>query len=191
MPVRSRRFSMPMPFLTDASLAPLTRITSMRYYVLFLALAPLFMAFFGSQWWGMSEVWTVLPTGMVLFFVILGLVVLALIAGSITLFRSARRLPIDRSAQARARGRAWGRYFGIWFGIVFGLEIVVIAALNFILYNIHHAELLMPLMAIVVGVHFLPLGYVFRVWIYYITGSVVALTGVVVMLTIPVSRTIG
>lgn len=68
---------------------------------------------------------------------------------------------------------------GKWFGIIFALEgVFIFLAINIVTW-IGHAELTLPAMALVVGLHFFPLAWVFERKIDYLLGSwatVVALT---------------
>lgn len=170
----------------------LFRISSLRYYVLGLAVAPIFMAFFASMWWGMGEVWNALPGGLITFGVVLAVISILLLGGAIVIMRTVRRLPVDRSPEAIAYGRERGRFYGKWFGIIFGLEIVLISVTNILLYSVlNHPEYAMPIMALIVGVHFLPLAPVFQVKLYYVTGTLVALMGVIMLIAVPVTQTIG
>jgi hypothetical protein len=174
-------------------MSKLSQISELRYYVLGIATAPLFMAFFGSAWWGFGSdgVQTALSGGNIVFFVVLGIAVVVLLSGSVLLIQSALRLPRDTSPEAKAYGMAQGRRYGKWFGIVFGLEIVIISIGNIILYIAHHAEFVTPFMAIVVGLHFLPLAPLFHIRLYYLTGTLMVLVGLVVMLAVPVTMMVG
>ncbi|GCE18847.1 DUF7010 family protein [Dictyobacter kobayashii] len=171
---------------------PLLQITTLRYYLFGLALAPIFMAFFGTSWWGMGELSQVLPGGNLTSLIIFILVDIILLAGAIWLILRARQLPVDRSPAAKALGKEKGRYYGRWFGSIFGLEIIVILIANILIYKVFKRPAYsMPVIAIIVGLHFLPLASVFQVRAYYITGTLVALVGVVVMLAIPATQTFG
>jgi hypothetical protein len=57
---------------------------------------------------------------------------------------------------------AEGKKTGMWFGIIFGAEgLLIFVAVN-VVVNIGHPELVIPVIALVVGLHFYPLARVFK-----------------------------
>jgi len=59
----------------------------------------------------------------------------------------------------------------MWFGIIFGLEGLLIFLCSMVLAH-EHLELWIPIgIALIVGVHFIPLAHVFEVPLYYGTGA--------------------
>jgi uncharacterized protein (DUF2062 family) len=104
---------------------------------------------------------------------------------------AARRLPRDTSPEAVAQGRAIGRRLGLQFGIIFGLEIVIAVLVYVILHILNHPEFFFPLLAIIVGAHFLPLAPIFHVRVYYATGILLCLVGVFVLLATPSTAMMG
>jgi hypothetical protein len=70
---------------------------------------------------------------------------------------------------------AQGKRAGMWFGIIFGLEGLLIALCSIMLAH-EHLELWIPLaIALIVGLHFIPLARVFDVPLYYGTGALCVL----------------
>jgi hypothetical protein len=70
----------------------------------------------------------------------------------------------DPIAEAR------GKRAGMWFGIIFSVEGVLIFLCAMVLAHVH-LELWIPIgIALIVGVHFIPLARVFEVPLYYGTG---------------------
>jgi len=60
---------------------------------------------------------------------------------------------------------------GKWFGIIFGAEgLGIFIAINIVI-NLGHADLTIPVMALVVGLHFFPLAKVFKRSIDYYLAS--------------------
>ena len=144
-----------------------------------------FMAFFGTLWgsigvgglagWGAP--W---PTVAVI------LIGVALLGGGIALWRGAGRV---RDAAVPEGG--WDAAIGRKFGLVFGLEGVAILIASVVTNATDHFALFFPLMAIIVGVHFLPLASLFDVRFYYLTGALLCLVGFVGLFVVPVNATLG
>jgi hypothetical protein len=87
-----------------------------------------------------------------------------------------------RSPGARLRpGPHVGRLVGIWSGVE---GAVMIVAAN-ILVNTHHRDVLMPVFAIIVGLHFLPLARGIPVPTYYLTGTAQVAVGAIALLMPP------
>nr|WP_199076780.1 hypothetical protein [Pedobacter sp. ASV19] len=95
------------------------------------------------------------------------IIVLVFIVNSIKLFRLSSALPLSSSEQQNQEKKRSGK----WFAIIFGLEgISIPIAINIAIY-MHHPELSIPLMALVVGLHFYPLAWVFRRKIDYFLAT--------------------
>ncbi|MGB6687438.1 MAG: hypothetical protein WBE76_06315 [Terracidiphilus sp.] len=123
------------------------------------------LTLFGSAWciialasWAARPGWSI-PAGFVATIALLGLCVLRLIA--------LRNIPnIDDPAAA-----AKGKRAGILFGIIFGAEGGLIALCATLLARMG-LDIWIPIaVAIIVGLHFLPLARVFEVPLYYWTGA--------------------
>lgn len=71
-----------------------------------------------------------------------------------------------------------------WFRVVFAAEIALCAASSIVLANEGHPLWIPIAIALIVGAHFLPLGRVFRVPLYYGTGAFCVLG---VLASLPVS----
>jgi len=120
---------------------------------------------FGAWWciaalanWTERPGWSI-PAASVTTIVLLGLCVLRLVA--------TRKIPSIDDPVAAAKGKRAGKLFGIIFGIEAGL-----IALCSILLASRGLGLWIPVaVAIIVGVHFLPLAHVFDVGLYYWTGA--------------------
>lgn len=150
------------------------------------AFGVLSMAFFGTLWarigigglQGWGSIWLTILSLMI---------GITLIIGGITLIRASKGLSNELSeADARRSKR-----IGMWFGIIFGLEGVLIGAASAICNATNHFDLFFSVMAIIVGAHFLPLAYLFRVKFYYITGSLLCVLAAITLLVIPARVTLG
>jgi len=99
------------------------------------------------------------------------------IINAIRLFRVAKYFPEITSPEDIAREKKTGMRFGIIFGaegllIFLGINIVV---------NLGHPELTVPVMALVVGLHFFPLARLFRRTIDYYLASYSTLVAIAAM----------
>lgn len=139
-----------------------------------------FMAFFGALWAGIgigglqarSYPWLAAVD------ILIGV---ALLAGGICLLAASRRLkaPVTEADARR------GKRIGIWFGIVFTTEGVLIGAASAICNSIGRFDLFFPVMAIIVGAHFLPLAPLFQFKTHYVTGTLLCLLAIVTLLAVP------
>ena len=92
------------------------------------------------------------------------------------------RMPESHDPAAAAKGRR----AGIIFGIVFGLEAGLIALSSTLLARSGLGEWIPLEVGFIVGVHFLPLAYLFEVPLYYWSGGLTVI-GIVGCLFIPTS----
>jgi len=99
------------------------------------------------------------------------------IALSVVILLYARRWPGSRVEP----GPHVGRLVGIWSGVE-GVAMVLAASF---LINAHHRDAMMPVFAIIVGAHFLPLARGVPVRIYYLTGGALIAVGLAGLLAPP------
>ena len=150
------------------------------------AIGLLFFAFF-AVFWIMNGLPAMSGTGV---WFTLGLAIcitVIIVIAAIYFLRVARHIP----GKTTEEGRKYGRKIGRIFGLVFGLEIVLIFLASIILSSFHLDTLITPVIALIVGLHFLPLSPLFHMPIYYVTGIILALLGTValIVLVIGVSGT--
>lgn len=146
------------------------------------ATGTIFMAFFGTLWAsigvgglaGRAAPWPLVAA------LLIGV---TLLAGGIALWRGAGRLRDEPLAGGDAVGRQ--------FGLVFALEGVAIAIASVACNATGHFALFFPIMAIIVGVHFLPLARLFDVAPYYAVGVLLCLLGIVGLVAVPVETTLA
>ncbi|MDB4922127.1 hypothetical protein [Mucilaginibacter sp.] len=136
----------------------------------------LMMAFFTLIWAGIAYgglynsilVWTL---------IVFPVLAIAFIVKGISLFRIAKYFPKVESEEDKTEGKKTG----MWFGIIFGAEgLLIFIAIN-IVTNIGHPELTIPVIALVVGLHFYPMARVFKRTIdYYLAtwSTVIAILGI-------------
>lgn len=85
---------------------------------------------------------------------------------------------LDRSDETRAEGARLGRRMGIMFGVVFAAEGVLIAVTSNLLARANRPLLIPVAVSAIVGVHFWPLGGVFRIPTYRVLAlGLVAIAG--------------
>ena len=127
------------------------------------------LTLFGAFWsiialanWAARPSWT-LPGA-----ILATIALLAISASRISATRGIESLD-DPIAEAQ------GKRAGMLFGIIFGVEGALIFLCSMVLAN-QHLELWIPIgIALIVGVHFLPLAHVFEVPLYYGTGALCVL----------------
>jgi len=146
----------------------------------------LFMAFFGTLWGGIG-IGGMQGWGDPLLPIVVVLIGVLLLIGGLRLLFAARKIPSRASA---AEAAAWKRK-GIWFGIVFAIEGLSIGAASGICAGIDRFNLFFPIMAIIVGLHFLPLAALFQVRIHYVAGILLCLIAAATLLFVPETATAG
>lgn len=144
------------------------------------------MAFFGTAWAGIGigglQGWgtPLLPIIAVCIGVLLFIAGIALIRSSRDLSNYSSKTDINQSRRIK-----------LGFNITFGAEFVVIAVAGAVLSRTDHFEYFFPVMALIVGIHFFPLAYLFRVRIYYVTGTLLCLLAIMTLLIVPLKVTFG
>lgn len=143
------------------------------------------MALFGTLWAGIGigglQGWG--STWLIIVAVFVGIL---LLSGGISLLVASKQLSQPAESDTHRWKRVW-----IWFGIIFTVEGLAIGAASAICTATNHFNLLFPIMAIIVGVHFIPLAPLFRVKTHYITGTLLTLLAMATLLFIPENTTLG
>ena len=133
------------------------------------------MAFFTMMWTGIAY-GSMGGNGLIIL-ILFSLVALTLVFNAIKYFREAKRFPKSESEADKAEEKRTGK----WFRIIFGAEgLLIFVGINIVI-NLGHADLTIPVIALVVGLHFYPLARVFRRTIdYYLATwtTVVAIIGI-------------
>jgi len=103
------------------------------------------------------------------------------LVSGLSLFRRAKRFAPSTSESDIAEKKK----SGMWFGIIFGAEgLGIVIAVNVVI-NIGHPELVIPAIALVVGLHFYPMAKIFKRKIdYYLAtwATLIAALGIVLSL---------
>lgn len=107
--------------------------------------------------------------------------VVLLIIGCISLFRIAASTPKESEESTILYKSQWNRTRKM-FRVVFSAEFVLIGLAAGILISKGLYDLVVPIIAIIVGVHFFPLAGLFEARIYNITGTVAVIAGLASLL---------
>ncbi len=133
--------------------------------------AMLAFAAFGA-WWATSALrpvpWLFRSAG----YLIAAVITVALVAASLSLFRYSRRVTLVMNASTSPGRSTWPV-----FTVVVIAEIVAINLAALLLGRYHLVSCLIPLIAVIVGLHFYPLARLFHMPIYNITGTAMTLAG--------------
>jgi hypothetical protein len=135
----------------------------------FVAIGLFLMAFVTLLWASWSLYGLPVAAGVALV-VIFGILALIFVINGVQLLRSADRLPVPTGDDWNHQGRA----LRIGFGVTFAAEGVIIGVVCALLIVNGAYAYLAPAVALVVGLHFIPLGFIFHRTIdFYIAGWVV------------------
>jgi len=138
------------------------------------------MAFFTMMWTGIAY-GSITHNGLIVL-ILFSLIAATLVINGIRFFREAKRFPKTEGEADKAEEKRTGK----WFGIIFGAEgLLIFVGINIVI-NIGHADLTIPVIALVVGLHFYPLARVFKRTIdYYLATwtTIVAIIGIGLILS--------
>lgn len=142
-----------------------------RGFYIGLAIGQLWLSLAGTAF--VAVLWVLGQNILQISLILAGVVLIGicLLGTSIVLLRNARHLPNDSTLpESVARSKEIGRRVGRRFGLVVLIEVVIIAAVNVVLAQSGHGEWIVPATYFIVGVHFIPLAFVFRVKPYVLLG---------------------
>jgi hypothetical protein len=122
----------------------------------FVAIGLFLMAFFTMLWgsWTLYGLPLVIASGLLVIFAAFAVV---FVINGVQLIKSASRLPVPSGEEAKHRGRA----LQIGFGATFATEGVIIALVCALLAISGASDYFAPAIALVVGLHFIPFGFLF------------------------------
>nr|WP_255731436.1 hypothetical protein [Solibacillus sp. MA9] len=144
------------------------------------------MAFFGTLW-AYTGIMGVQGWGVPLLLVVIVIIGIALFFGGVSLLSASR----DLTEQVSKTDLSRGKRIRFWFNIIFAAEGLAIAITIGVCNATRHTELIPVLIAIIVGVHFIPLAPLFQVRLYYFTGALLCLLAIITLLFVPVKVTLG
>jgi hypothetical protein len=145
-----------------------------------IATGLIMMAVFTSLWAGIGY-GGLKDTGYWFVLIIFPALSVLFVVNAIKLFKAAKHFPKLTSEADIAEEKRMGK----WFGIIFGAEgLGIFIGINVVI-NLGHPELTMPVLALVVGLHFFPLAKVFKRTIdYYLAtwSTVIAILSIALSL---------
>ncbi|MFL9482503.1 hypothetical protein ACI6Q2_06965 [Chitinophagaceae bacterium LWZ2-11] len=151
-----------------------------RIAVISVAAGLLLMAFFTMMWAGIAEGnLNGSDHGTVL--VVFAALSLAFVVYAIYLFISSKKFQKISNENDQKEGKEMGKSFGL----IFGIEGVAIPIAAFILTRLNAGRLVLPVIALIVGLHFYPMAKVFKRKVDYYLATwtcLIAVTGIVLML---------
>jgi hypothetical protein len=145
-----------------------------------------FMAFFGTLW-AYTGIMGLNGWGVPLLLIAAITICIVLFICGVSLIRASRELTNQVSKTDFRRGNRTM----FWFNIIFAAEGLAIFITIAVCNATRHSELIPLIIAIIVGVHFLPLAHLFRVRIYYFTGTLLCLLAIITLLFVPEKVTLG
>lgn len=150
------------------------------------AIGVLFMGFFGTMWASIG-IGGLQGWGFIWLLILSMSIGIALLIGGLILIRKSRGLSNEMTIEdARHSKRV-----RMWFSIIFSIEGGMIGAASAICSATNHFDLFFPVMTLIVGAHFFPLAYLFKVRVHYIVGTLLCLLAIVTLLIVPARVTLG
>jgi len=105
----------------------------------------------------------------------------------LSILRAALRPPRESSPEMTAARKKLVRRFGA----VVGIECLCFLLANVVLLRLNHYEYLVPTILLIVGIHFVPIAALYKMWPYYLTGLLFSLTSIITVLAFPFTRYLG
>ena len=120
-------------------------------------------------------------------FIIICAITAILFAWSMKTLRLAKKLPDDKSIDAIQRRNSMRK----WFLIILIVEIAGFNIAPIALWKFDHLQYIVPVVILIAALHFIPLGRIFAMPVYYFLGIILSLITIVTMLLVPASLQIG
>ena len=147
----------------------------------------------GSLWLiavsAVAVIWSLLVIGTPwarIVLIVAAIIFIALVVMGIVVIRAVLHMPLDIHLPTSKKKNVLRRFI---FVVV--VEVLAFSIVNPVVANTGHFELLPSLDLIIVGIHFLPLAWIFRVPRYYITGLFFCVIPVLTLLLIPKEFVVG
>lgn len=151
-----------------------------------MASGVIFMAVFGTLW-AYTEIMGLEGFGGPLLLLTAVTIGIARISSGVSLIRATRELTNQVSKEDLRRGKRRR----VWINVIFAAEGLAIAITIAVSNVTRHTELIPVIIAIIVGVHFLPLASLFHVKLYYVTGALLCLLAISILLFLPAKISLG
>lgn len=162
-----------------------------RGFYIGLAIGQLWLAAISTSFVSMLWILGQNPAQVALILIGVVLVGLILLVAALFLLRSSLRLPNETSPEMVARSKSIGKKIGLLFGLVLIMEGVIIGALTGLLSQANHGDWSTPVMYFIVGLHFFPLAFIFRVRPYLVLGCLWVIITVLTVIFTPASLIVG
>jgi len=127
------------------------------------------------------------PFPTICLFILVCVVTAILFIWSIKTLGLAKKLPEEKSGETIRRRSSVRK----WFLIVLVLEIAGFNLVAIGLWKFDHIQYIVPVDILIVALHFIPLGRIFAMPVYYFHGIILSLITVLTMLFVPASLQIG
>ncbi|MDN5285663.1 MAG: hypothetical protein JWR38_1937 [Mucilaginibacter sp.] len=137
------------------------------------------MALFTMMWTGVAQ-GGLLHHDHHVVLVVFSIISLLFVVYGITLFVAAQKFPKFTSESDKAEGKHMAK----WFGILFGIEGTAIPVVAVILLLLGYQRFTLPVMALIIGLHFYPMAKIFnrRIDYYLATWTcLVAINGIIMV----------
>lgn len=142
----------------------------------------MFMAFFGTVWADVG-IGGLQKSGAIWLLILSILIGAVLFFSGIALIRGSRNLSNINARNSKNVDK--------WFNIVFATQFALIIIAAIVCNSIGYFDWFFPIMAIIVGVHFFPLAYLFQVKVYYVIGTLLCLLTIATLLFVPLKVSLG
>lgn len=110
-----------------------------------------------------------------------------LLTWSINTLHLVKKLPDEKSEEGMQRGR----HIRKWFFIILIFEIAGLNIATLTLVKLHCFQYIVPVSILIVALHFLPLGRIFVMLVYYVLGTIMSLIDILTMFFVSGSLQIG
>ncbi|HZR39101.1 MAG TPA: hypothetical protein VFB12_03225 [Ktedonobacteraceae bacterium] len=140
----------------------------------------IFVATIFGAFWGLSATVFLSDVVRVSAYVLIGLVTLAFFGVGTQLLRYSRKLSSTVTREEAVRLKSVRR----GFVIVSVAEVVLIVLAVALLGRSGASHFTLPVIALIVGVHFLPLARLFNVRVYYLTGALLSLLSLIALVAL-------
>lgn len=126
-----------------------------------------------------------------LFIVLAAVVILSITIGLLLVSIKLLRLKIKLEDETKESYFEQGSGIKKWFLIIFALEVFCLNAATFTLLFLHHYQYIVAADILIVALHFIPLGRIFIMQVYYWLGITVSLIAIMTLFFVPVSSQTG
>lgn len=141
------------------------------------AIGTIFLSLFGLAWILLAL--DALGQLHAYFVVLLSCFVAVLLASSISVLRRTHSLVREQKKSPH------GKHVNHMFGLVNVIQWTTIFLAVNLLEHFHLGHWIVPTIILIVGIHFLPLAYLFQARLHYVTGCALVLWGIVAPLLVP------